>query len=43
MRGSIGDLKDRFKQTIQAFANLLEDKDPYTRGATPSASASTLA
>ena len=21
-----------FKQTIQAFANLLEDKDPYTRG-----------
>jgi response regulator RpfG family c-di-GMP phosphodiesterase len=26
------DLKDRFKQTIQAFANLLEDKDPYTRG-----------
>ncbi|MGM0558742.1 MAG: HD domain-containing phosphohydrolase [Myxococcota bacterium] len=26
------DLKGRFKQTIQAFANLLEDKDPYTRG-----------
>lgn len=27
-----GDLQHRFKQTIQAFANLLEDKDPYTRG-----------
>ncbi len=27
-----GDLKTTFKQTIQAFANLLEDKDPYTRG-----------
>lgn len=26
------DLKGQFKQTIQAFANLLEDKDPYTRG-----------
>lgn len=26
------DLKTTFKQTIQAFANLLEDKDPYTRG-----------
>jgi putative nucleotidyltransferase with HDIG domain len=26
------DLKRTFKQTIQAFANLLEDKDPYTRG-----------
>lgn len=25
-------LQDTFKQTIQAFANLLEDKDPYTRG-----------
>ena len=24
------DLKTTFKQTIQAFANLLEDKDPYT-------------
>lgn len=27
-----GNLKTTFKQTIQAFANLLEDKDPYTRG-----------
>lgn len=27
-----GDLKETFKQTIQALANLLEDKDPYTRG-----------
>ncbi len=26
------DLKFTFKQTIQAFANLLEDKDPYTHG-----------
>ena len=26
------DLETTFKQTIQAFANLLEDKDPYTRG-----------
>ncbi len=26
------DLKRTFKQTIVAFANLLEDKDPYTRG-----------
>ena len=26
------DLQYTFKQTIQAFANLLEDKDPYTRG-----------
>ena len=26
------DLQDTFKQTIQALANLLEDKDPYTRG-----------
>ncbi len=25
-------LKTTFKQTIQAFANLLEDKDPYTHG-----------
>jgi putative nucleotidyltransferase with HDIG domain len=25
-------LKDVLKQTVQAFANLLEDKDPYTRG-----------
>lgn len=27
-----GDLQHTFKQTIQALANLLEDKDPYTRG-----------
>lgn len=27
-----GELEQTFKQTIQAFANLLEDKDPYTRG-----------
>jgi response regulator RpfG family c-di-GMP phosphodiesterase len=27
-----GALQQTFKQTIQAFANLLEDKDPYTRG-----------
>ena len=26
------ELQDTFKQTIQALANLLEDKDPYTRG-----------
>jgi len=26
------ELRETFKQTIQAFANLLEDKDPYTRG-----------
>jgi response regulator RpfG family c-di-GMP phosphodiesterase len=26
------ELRDTFKQTIQAFANLLEDKDPYTHG-----------
>lgn len=26
------DLKDTFKETIHAFANLLEDKDPYTHG-----------
>lgn len=25
-------LQTTFKETIQAFANLLEDKDPYTRG-----------
>ncbi len=25
-------LKDVLQQTVQAFANLLEDKDPYTRG-----------
>jgi response regulator RpfG family c-di-GMP phosphodiesterase len=30
--GLYGELKDTFKQTIQALANLLEDKDPYTRG-----------
>ncbi len=27
-----GDLQQTFKQTIQALANILEDKDPYTRG-----------
>ncbi len=27
-----GELQQTFKQTIQALANLLEDKDPYTRG-----------
>ena len=27
-----GELEQTFKQTIQALANLLEDKDPYTRG-----------
>lgn len=27
-----GELRHTFKQTIQAFANLLEDKDPYTKG-----------
>lgn len=27
-----GELEQTFKQTIQAFANLLEDKDPYTKG-----------
>lgn len=27
-----GELQRVFKQTIQALANLLEDKDPYTRG-----------
>jgi putative nucleotidyltransferase with HDIG domain len=26
------ELQDTFKQTIQVLANLLEDKDPYTRG-----------
>ena len=26
------DLQQTFKQTIQALANILEDKDPYTRG-----------
>ena len=26
------ELQDTFKQTIQALANLLEDKDPYTKG-----------
>lgn len=26
------DLQETFKQTIQALANLLEDKDPYTKG-----------
>lgn len=26
------ELRHTFKQTIQAFANLLEDKDPYTKG-----------
>ena len=30
--GLYGELKHTFKQTIQALANLLEDKDPYTRG-----------
>jgi response regulator RpfG family c-di-GMP phosphodiesterase len=27
-----GDLQQTFKQTIQGLANILEDKDPYTRG-----------
>ena len=27
-----GDLQQTFKQTIQALANILEDRDPYTRG-----------
>jgi response regulator RpfG family c-di-GMP phosphodiesterase len=30
--GLYGELQQTFKQTIQALANLLEDKDPYTRG-----------
>lgn len=30
--GLYEELKESFKQTIQAFANILEDRDPYTRG-----------